>query len=117
MKVWGWKTGVPQAICVVVVLFVRFSTHSGSRFWRPTTDASLLSVQYYCCVLLRVPVGPTKVRSFLFVRSISNFHQGYIPIAFVANFPGVARFGVELQDISAGILASDMLQVCPSIQP
>lgn len=37
--------------------------------------------------------------------------QGYIPIAFVANFPGVARFGVDLQDISAGILASDMLQV------
>lgn len=37
--------------------------------------------------------------------------QGYIPIAFVANFPGVARFGVELQDIVAGVRASEMLQV------
>lgn len=41
-----------------------------------------------------------------------TLHKGYIPIAFVANFPGVARFGVELDDIVAGILASDTLQVC-----
>ncbi|CAM9165553.1 unnamed protein product [Ectocarpus sp. 13 AM-2016] len=46
----------------------------------------------------------------IFMRSYMD-EEGYIPIAFVANFPGVARFGVELEDITAGILASDTLQV------
>eukprot|EP00752_Nemacystus_decipiens_P004065 g3722.t1 len=46
----------------------------------------------------------------IFIRSYMD-EEGYIPIAFVANFPGVARFGVELADITAGILASDTLQV------
>ncbi|CAM9991889.1 unnamed protein product [Scytosiphon promiscuus] len=46
----------------------------------------------------------------IFMRSYMD-EEGYIPIAFVANFPGVARFGVELDDIVAGILASDTLQV------
>ncbi|CAN0520497.1 unnamed protein product, partial [Ectocarpus sp. 12 AP-2014] len=34
----------------------------------------------------------------IFMRSYMD-EEGYIPIAFVANFPGVARFGVELEDI------------------
>lgn len=57
------------------------------------------------------PVQHTSVGSIVLSHRHSR-PQGYIPIAFVANFPGVARFGVELADITAGILASDTLQVC-----
>lgn len=54
----------------------------------------------------------TVVHVDFFANRLCLCRQGYIPIAFVANFPGVARFGVELQDIIAGLLASDLLQVC-----
>ncbi|CAM9272652.1 unnamed protein product, partial [Choristocarpus tenellus] len=46
----------------------------------------------------------------IFMRSYMD-EEGYIPIAFVANFPGVARFGVDLEDIKKGVLASEFMQV------
>ncbi|CAM9115038.1 unnamed protein product [Discosporangium mesarthrocarpum] len=46
----------------------------------------------------------------IFMRSYMD-EEGYIPIAFVANFPGVARFGVDLEDIKKGVLSSELMEV------